>query len=181
MRGYLVYLSIGFLLLTVIFVVITCQPISVYAATTNQTNATASVTVNSAIDVTLWNTSLSFGNLDPGASITENTNNDLRIEINKNTNTKSNISQKGSSNFSDGGSNSFTIGNLSYRNDTSTGRRNFTGAYTTPCCEFDDWKNVGIPTTAAVNRSTYYFIVVPKGQAAASYTANVEIKTGQFA
>jgi hypothetical protein len=173
------HLLIGLFLLASILV-IAVKPASVFAVTVNETNATASVTVNSAVDVSLTNTTIDFGSLDPGATNTANTYNPLRVTVNTNTNTQTNLSMKGTGDFSDGGSNSFGLGNLTYNNISSqTGERSMTTAYSSPP-EFGDWINIPEPTESAEIRDCWFWIDIPSGQSAASYTTKVSIKTGVF-
>ena len=155
------------------------NPQETFAASTNETEATASVTVNQYIDVTLYNTTIEFGSLDPGATDTANSNNPLMVSVETTTNTQTNLTIKGTD-FTDGGSNVIGIGNMTYYNESSVGDSiSVQTTYPSPP-PFENWINIPDPTTAQENRTIYFWINIPSSQPAASYSSTVTIKTGVF-
>jgi len=143
-----------------------------FAETTNETEATASVTVNQYIDVTLYNTTIDFGSLDPGSTDIPNSKNPLLVSIETTTNTQTNLTIKGTD-FTDGGSNVIGIGNMTYYNESNViNSIPVQTDYPSPP-PFENWINIPDPTTSQENRTIYFWINIPTSQPAASYTATI--------
>lgn len=150
------------------------------AVTNNTSTASASASVRETISVTLSylpsGTGIEFGNLDPGAVNASATNN-LNISIDYGTNVATNITQKGDPTFT--GPDSFTIDNLRYANITGVeNSTTMTSADGLPV--FADWANIPKPTAGGTQKDTFYWLSIPAGQTAGTYTTNIYINVSKY-
>ncbi len=175
MKGYS---RAGLLLVgTLVVLVATLISVQPVMSAENATDVTATVTVNSIVDVTLDKATITFGSLDPGTSDSAATNAPINVTIQANTNTDTNLSVNGSVNFTTGAYN-FSIGNLTYCNETAGSYTAMTTSYAQG--GYADWQDIPSPSTDT-NSSIWTKISIPSGQVAGSYSATVSIKVGEGA
>ncbi|RLG19127.1 hypothetical protein DRN63_00285 [Nanoarchaeota archaeon] len=128
----------------------------------------ASVTVNEFISATLFNVPIQFGNLNPGTTNQEATNNPLEVQVGGETNVNYNITLNGTSDFVND-TNTFSISNLEF-NTTSLDWTSYELNV-----EKTAYANQPAPAGTPVNNSIWHRISVPAGQIAGTYTANITV------
>jgi len=150
-----------------------------YAATSNVSATTASVTVNGVVEVVLLNAPVTFGSTDPNTFGTAATNNPMYVNYTQNTNVNIETYLNSSANFI-GSGNYFNASNMSYNvTNSSTGYANTTcwGARcrytTTPRFVFNETAPLG----TAKNASVYHYVDVPIGQVPATYQVSIRVCT----
>ncbi len=150
-------------------------------AVLDQQNTTASVQVNSVVDITLSNTPITFPASNPGASqVQANVGNGypLTITVENTTNADVGIRVRGDANFISGAY-SFAIGNLEYCNESVVGEAlQMTSAYpgTNP---FVNWDVTAPAGGGAVTLNMYNWVSIPTNQEAGNYQSNVYIRADE--
>jgi hypothetical protein len=146
--------------------IISALAVSVFAASSDFDTATASVIINQFISVTLTSGSpIDFGNMDPGQSLKNATNNPLNITIGSETNVDFTISTKANSTTFKSGSNTFAVGNLNWNDDSFATKTNYTTS------------DVAVYSTQTSPReySIYHELAIPTPQKAGDYNVGVII------
>lgn len=158
------------------------------AVTNNTTSSSATASVRETISVTLSyppsGTGIVFSNLDPGVN-NATADNNLNISIDLGTNVATNISQRGDATFECGACvpvDNFTVDKLRYSN--VTGNPGITSstvmAVTADAPPYPDWAGVPKPVGTSTTRDSFYWLSIPNGQTAGSYTTNIYINVSKY-
>lgn len=175
---------IGLIALIGILIIFTMPIEPGNAATSNTTTAGVTATVSETISVTLSfnlsGTGITFTNLIAGTN-NQSADNNLNISIDYGTNVNTNISQRGTD-FS--GPDTLTIGNLRYSNASGnpglTNSTTMTTSFPSPP-PYANWINISKPTgSVSQYRDTYYWLTIPTGLTAGSYTTNIYINVSKY-
>jgi hypothetical protein len=144
---------------------------------TNETATTASVTVNKYISVTLSNVPIQFGSVDAGSTnnpATVGNGYPMTIQIDSVTNVNTNISVNGSD-FS--GPGTFGVGNLSFSNSSSVSTATNMQSVFSSGPPYSNWVNIVAPAGgAAKTADAYFWVSIPSGQIAGSYSSTVYVR-----
>jgi hypothetical protein len=146
------------------------------AADYEEQGTTSSVTVSTVVDITLSNVPIAWGTVAPSTEnnlAQSNAGNPATLKVESTTNVNVDIYIK-STDWSDGAGHTIGVGNAHYDNDTTPGGSMWTALTTTYATGPNQgfWENV-MPGTY---ENSYWFINIPSGQWAASYTNNIYFK-----
>ncbi|MEM3086386.1 MAG: hypothetical protein QXT68_04515 [Halobacteria archaeon] len=144
-------------------------------------NVSLSLTVPTFIEMVLNSSNISFPATPPGGVSPATGAFPLAVNITDNTNTPVNITLKGDGDFNrSGGNESFNMTNLTYSNVSAGGaNKSVVSAYnlTNP---FPDWVNRPVPGPGTnVTIPAYFYLRIPPGQEAGTYSTNVTIRASQ--
>lgn len=150
-----------------------------FAATSENNELAASLTVNAFVDTSIVNSTLTFGSLDPGTTFSASTTNPVNLTNTANSNTAIDVYLNNTAGMKSGG-NTIGFGNLSvmtFDSATSANVKNFTGI---PYINGTSANN-GFQENLAVGStvSLYFWHGVPAGQIAGAYTDTVRIHSVQ--
>jgi hypothetical protein len=154
---------------------------SAFAATSDSDTASSSVTVNGLVSITLSNTTIGFGSMDPGTSYVAANSSGLGITVDAVTNVPVNVYLSGTD-FSDG-SHTLTVGNLTYQVSVPSGATANTSCTSEHSCQysgtqafaFSDTARLGTANTASI----MHWISVPSVQDPGTYTNTISIYASQ--
>ena len=149
-----------------------------FAATSENNDLSASLTVNAFVDTSIVNSTVTFGSLDPGNTFSASTTNPIELTNTANSNTAIDV-YLNNTNMTAGVLN-ISYGNLSvmtFDSATSANVKNFTGTGPAGLYINGTSANNGFRENMAVSSSVnlYFWQGVPGGQGAGSYTATVRI------
>jgi hypothetical protein len=164
------------LVLSIMLLAKTTTMPSGYAASNSNQTATASVTVNGWVSITLYNQPITFGSMDQGTNNSPATNNNFTIQIDPTTNIGVMV-YVNASNFTMASGN-FNPGNMTY-NVTGSG----TGAVNTSCtgnnrCAwslFPSWVFNDTAVSLPKNNTVGDYISIPVGQTQGAYGSNLRV------
>ena len=147
-----------------------------FSADSEEENTTSSVTVSTVVDITLSNVPIAWGTKAPGTEnnlANTNAGNPATVTVESTTNVNVDIYIKGT-NWSDGAGHTITVDKCHYDNDNVAGGTKWTALTTS----YATGPNQGFfedvaPDTA---KNTYWFIDIPSGQWAATYTNSIYFK-----
>ena len=127
---------------------------------------TASVTVNTFLSVTLFNTPIGFVNMDPGETknATVSTGFPLNASIGPESNVNANVTTK-ANNESFGGVGNFLVSNMEWSATSAFPGIDYTTSDASVCS----------PVTPGANCTIYHQLTIPSGQAAGSYNVGITI------
>jgi hypothetical protein len=151
-------------------------PAMAFAADSEEEGTTSSVTVSTVVDITLSNVPIAWATLAPSTEnnlAQVNAGNPATVKVESTTNVKVDIYIK-ATDWSDGAGHTIGVGNAHYDNDSTPGGANWTTLTTSYATGPNQgfWENV-MPGTY---ENSYWFVNIPAGQWAATYTNNVYFK-----
>jgi hypothetical protein len=163
------------LIISMMFSILFSAPIA-FAADYEEEGTSSSLTVSTVVDITLSNVPIAWGTLAPNTEnnlAQANAGNPATLKVESTTNVKVDIYIKGSD-WSDGAGHTISVGNAHYDNDSIPGGANWTALTTSYATGPNQgfWENV-MPGTY---ENSYWFINIPAGQWAATYTNNIYFK-----
>jgi len=165
--------AIGVVLCAVLFIsMISALPIG-FAADSEQEQTTSSLTVATVVDITLSNVPIAWGTLSPNTENNlANAGNPATVTVESTTNVNVDIYVKGTD-WSDG-SHTITVDKCHYDNDNVAGGANWTALTTSYATGPNQGFFEGVSPGTAKN--TYWFIDIPAGQWAGSYSNTIYFK-----
>jgi len=163
-RGILICATFFLIAILGIIALMNFSGVPVSAASTNSTPTSATVTINQFITVTLTNTPVTFGTMDPGAAQNA-TNNPLTVTIGSETNVDFDIAVKADNANFVSGSNTFAVSNLKWDNDLVGLGTDYTTS--------DANVYTGETTPGAFN--IYHQLFVPSPQKAGAYSVPITV------
>jgi hypothetical protein len=144
-------------------------------------NVSLSLTVPTFIEMVLNSTNISFPATSPGGVSPATGAFPLGVNITDNTNTPVNITLKGDGDFNrSGGNETFNMTNLTYSNVSAGGANKSVVSTYNLTAPFADWVNRPVPGPGTnVTIPAYFYLRIPPGQEAGTYSTNVTIRASQ--
>jgi hypothetical protein len=160
----------------VLIILMLFAPAMAFAADSSEQSTTSSVTVSTVVDITLSNVPIAWGTISPATEnnlAQTNAGNPATLKVESTTNVKVDIYIKGTD-WSDGAGHTISVSNAHYDNDNIPGGSMWTALTTSYATGPNQgfWENV-MPGTY---ENSYWFINIPSGQWASTYTNNVYFK-----
>lgn len=163
-------------LLVAILVVLLSSVNTITAQVQNETQTTAQVQVNEFISVTLQGVPIDFGSLNPGTvnqPAGASNGFPMNVSIEPETNVITNMSLR-ATDFT--GAGTIGVGNMSFSNSSSVSTATQMSTSYQGDAIYSNFDAIPQPSGSAEIREVYFWITIPAGQTAGSYTSNVYIK-----